>query len=276
MQTNRLLNLATAYVLLFGLLVFSLSCKKDDELNPVPVEKVPKIQKVAYTDKDFYEFSYTNEGKLQTFMSQWVYMEGGSLQTRKVVTEYSYNSAGLLELANTQGLQTKYFYNGTTLSRTEEYDHQNRLIITKHYTFNSLNKLKEVHDVITDPTENNKITAEFKKTFVYDSMGNLVLLTDLTKQENGKYEIRRTTQYDGFDTKKYLPLEFYPYLPGVQLFVNNPLKETAKSKDGTLVKPIETYTYEYNTKDYPVKKSITYTGGSQPGSATITYTYMPE
>ncbi|MBD0259810.1 MAG: hypothetical protein ICV83_29175 [Cytophagales bacterium] len=267
----------TGYALLFVLALLS-SCNDRENPGPGPAAS-PKLKKLAYTQNDFQEFTYSTDGLLSRYRSQWNFVEGEDGQLKNFFVDFHYdNGKKLKELtfANGGG-PVKYVYEGNVLKKTEEYDHKGRLVITHYYTFGG-NRLTEVRDVINDLDDQSQ--RQLKRTYEYDAKGNLTAQREYYLNVGTEAFVQtEVTTFEGYDDKKNPEgqLDVYPYLPHVRLRVNNPARKTrTATTNGSRVTWIEEYTYEYNAEGYPLKKvtKITVPGADPVPLRTGTYEYQ--
>lgn len=95
--------------------------------------------------------------------------------------------------------------------------------------------------------------------FFYDKRGNLKKQQRFYILENGEHSLQTTTEYE-FDDKHNPYFSFRRLLiPGQNTNVNNIVKETytLHFEVDKFIQPVQTteYSYEYNSLDYPVKRS---------------------
>jgi hypothetical protein len=188
---------------------------------------------------------------------------------------FEYSSSGLLtKVTFDSGYYNKYYFDGNTLKKTEEYDNKGRLRLTHLYTFNVGRQLTEsvsqVHDLVEGEAN------QFKQSYSYDSRGNLTeqrLFNKLPGQAS--FTLSSITKYEEYDTKKSadnLTINF-PYLPGTIFYKNNPGRITHLGADGTTVLSAYLHTYTYNEKEYPSQKSTLMQTSPVVVPLTATYEY---
>lgn len=96
-------------------------------------------------------------------------------------------------------------------------------------------------------------------TYSYDEKGNLIKVERYHILQNGSHELQTTTEYE-FDNKNNPYFSFRNLLiPGQNTNVNNIVKETytLHFEVDQFIQPVQIteYSYEYNSLDYPVKRS---------------------
>jgi len=262
--------------LLAGLLLpagFFSACQRN--ADPTPVHMQPdgkRLKRITWADTDFQEFSYNAGGLLTQYVSQWLLVMGTD-QVKRVETAFDYNARQQVVRSVTNGrLETKYFYRGNRLERSEEYDHQGRLAITHYYNFNAGQQPLEIRDVITDPTEGNRVTGELKRVFEYDGRGNNTVQKEYVKNlVTGVFELDYSLHFEGFDRNRYVEnaVALTPFVPHARLWTNNYASRTLRDQDGNVLQPSQTYTFGCDEGGYPVRKRMGNSGGAI--TATVAY-----
>jgi hypothetical protein len=161
--------------------------------------------------------------------------------------------------------EVKYYYKGGVLEKSEEYDHKGRLAVTHYYVFSTRHQPLEIRDVITDPTDGNRVTGELKHVYEYDAKDNNTVQKEYVKDlATGTFALNLSMHFEGFDNNKYVEnaTALNPYVPHARLWANNYASRTLKDKNGNNLQPPQLYTFECNAAGYPVRKSM--------GSANVT------
>lgn len=226
---------------------------------PAPAENRLRVKRITWADTDFQEYTYDANGRLTRYVSQWLYVMGTD-QVKRVESAFEYNRQGQLTRMVTENLwEVKYFYKDTVLEKSEEYDHKGRLAVTHYYLFASGHWPREIRDVITDPTDGNRVTGELKRVYEYDHKGNNIVQKEYVKDlATGTFTLNLSTHYEGFDTNRYVEnaTALNPYVPHARLWTNNYASRTLKDKNGNVLQPPQLYTFECNEEGYPVRKSM--------------------
>ncbi len=261
---------AACWVVLPGLLF---SCTRDN--TPQPADASFRIKKVTWSANAFEEYTYLPDGKIASYVSQWVNMNNGVQEIKRITANFTYDAAGYLnKIVFDSGFYNKYYYEGTVLKKMEEYDNNNRLRLAHTYTYSSNGRLTEslsqVHDLFEGEAN------QFKLTYTYDTQGNLTeqkLTNKLPNQTT--FTLSSITRYEGYDDKKSVDnlTVVFPYLPGITFYVNNPGKQTTLGPDSTTVSFVHSSTYSYNEKGYPAQKTVRIETSPQVEPQTASYEY---
>jgi hypothetical protein len=237
------------------------SCREsvDCGCTPPPAEDRFRVKRITWAETDFQEYTYNPGGLLTKYVSQWLFVMGTD-QVKRVESTFEYNAQGKITRMVTENLlEVKYFYKGNVLEKSEEYDHKGRLAVTHYYTFGTGHRPLQIRDVITDPTEGNRVTGEIKRVYEYDGRGNNTMQKEFVKDlATGEFALNLSTHYEGFDTHKYVEnaTALNPYVPHARLWTNNYASRTLKDKTGKVLQPPQLYTFECNQEGYPVRKSM--------------------
>jgi hypothetical protein len=273
-RLNHFPKIAFAFLLLLaGLLP---SCHETNCIEPNQPEQFPavteRIKRITWAETDFQEYEYNSDGLLSKYTSQWLFVQGTD-QVKRVETAFQYNNEKQVVRSITgEAYETRYYYKNNVLQRTGEYDHRGKLAVTHYYTFNHRNQPLQILDVVTDPTDGNKVTGELKHVFKYDSRGNNTVQEEYVKNmSTGAYEYSHGLYFEGFDNNRYVEnaVSLNPYVPHAIRWVNNYTSRTIKDKDGKVLQPPQIYSFQYNEGGYPVRKTMEH-GGVQI-NATISY-----
>lgn len=226
---------------------------------PAPVEDNIRIKRITWAETDFQEYTYDADGLLTKYVSQWLFVQGTD-QVKRVETVFEYNARKRISRSVTENLmEVKYYYRGDVLEKSEEYDQKGRLAITHYYTFGNRNEPLEIRDVITDPTDGNRVTGELKHLFEYDFRGNNTVQKEFVKNlATGTFDLNYSIHFDGFDQNKYVEnaVSLDPFVPHAVRWINNFSSRTLKDKNGNIMQPPQLYTYECDQQGYPVRKSM--------------------
>jgi hypothetical protein len=245
-------------------------------IEPVQAEQFPttsqRVKRITWADTDFQEYQYDSNGLLSKYISQWLFVQGTD-QVKRVETDFQYDTGKKLVRTVTGNLyETKFFYRGNVLEKSEEYDHLGRLAVTHYYTFNHRNQPLQIRDVITDPTDGNKLTGELKHVFKYDNRGNNTVQEEyIMNLTTGAYEYSYGLHFEGFDNNRYVEhaVALNPYVPQAKRWINNYTSRTLRDKTGKVLQPSQKYTFHCNEEGYPLRKTMEHGGVSI--NATITY-----
>ncbi|MDO1444936.1 hypothetical protein Q0590_01670 [Rhodocytophaga aerolata] len=261
---------AACWVVLPGLLF---SCTRDT--TPQPADAPSRIKKITWRATDFQQYTYLPDGKIASYISQWLYMNNDVQEIKRTTANFTYDAAGYLDkIVFDSGFFNKYYYEGTVLKKMEEYDNSNRLRLTHTYIYNSNGRLTEslsqVHDLFEGEAN------QFKHVYAYDARGNLTeqkLFNKLPNQTT--FTLSSITRYEGYDDKKSVDnlAIVFPYLPGITFYVNNPGKQTTLAADGTTISFVNSSTYSYNEKGYPAQKTVRIETSPQVEPQTASYEY---
>ena len=277
MKTN-LVTVALAIVLAF------VSCKSDT-LNPntTPTDtknnpgedkdsiNVFRRTKLSWSGTDYKEAEYDAANTPIRYTTQNLY-EQGTGKVIKVIYTFINTGNQLTRLEASNGSYIKYSYDGTRISRTEEFAPTGKLLSTRRYQYFPNNRLKRVDQT----QEEGANVIETVRTFAYDNQGNLTQLVDATKDaQTGTYQVELVTRYTDYDSHKNVTnlWMLYPILPNVTFQVNNPATITryTEGPDGAELELHRSqYVYKYNAQGYPVSHTQT----DPSGTLTATYTYI--
>ncbi len=177
----------------------------------------------------------------------------GTDQVKRLETTFAYDDQKrLISTTTNGGPPTKYFYGGNTLERAETYDHQGNVYVTHFYQFASPGRLSQKREVYADGNE-------VRTTYYYQQGGNLATERIYRKNDStGNLEFTFSVHYEGFDDKKYAEsaTSLNPYVPRVNLWVNNYTLKTLRGKKGEILQPARQYSFKYDENDYPVQKTV--------------------
>lgn len=252
-------------VVLIFLVCFSfLSCNNDDNFEEPQVEGLLKTvliggevyQKFTYNkaalieeEKSKFHYSkylYSNMDRLAKSEHYW---DESIASSNSYVLEDALKRTEWVSPKNTDlDVFTTYEYDKYgELQKTITNRLQNDIVSTSNYKCNS-------NGQIETRTWKNDFGPESFDRYYYDSVGNLI-------KEERFYgvELQTTTEYE-FDNKNNPYFSFRSLLiPGQNTNVNNIVKETytLHFEVDKFIQPVQIteYSYEYNSMDYPVKRS---------------------
>jgi|GEM_PF-1966492 len=239
------------------------SCRETPDCGcgrpPAPAENRLRVKRITWAETDFQEYTYNADGLLTSYVTQWLFVMGTD-QVKRVESTFEYNAGGKITRMVTENrYEVKYHYKDGVLEKSEEYDHQGRLAVTHYYVFSPYHQPLEIRDVITDPTEGNRVTGELRHVFEYDRRGNNTVQKEYVKDlHSGDFLLNYSTHYEGFDDNKYVEnaTALDPYVPHARRWTNNYASRTMKDKDGKAQQPPQLYAFECNAEGYPVRKSM--------------------
>lgn len=242
-------NWSQGLVLMLAL-TFS-ACSSDDNANPQPESGV--IPDTFYESSYYRVMHHDGGGKLTRIQMVSVLPN----DTKEEINQlYSYNEAGRLLESNTEnGWRMVYSYTGDELTRTDEYI--NSQLSQYHlFEYNQQGKLAQRITYQNIPEEGGEIPVS-KDVFDYDENGNIAEERLYYYTSFGEEAVLLTVfTYSDYDEKHNSENLFLvnPFNPLAQFSENNPGKMLVRNAHGN-VSMTHTYTYQYNTKGYPVKKS---------------------
>lgn len=266
-------------LLLIPIVLFS--CKKEMKIMTVINQPETESSNVLLKDivvanlpAPYYHFQYDKEGKVNfvSFASELtrynvVYSQGRISEMRNNI------------LVNKDRLQYSYDSKGR-VSLIKYVDSAGIIFAKSSFTYNEQRLIKA--------ERKHKITGGFivdrTMTMLYYANGNLMQLKDHRPAMDGQPESTVIDRFESYDDKinvdgfRLLHPDFFEHLfllPGVQLQINNPGKET-RTGDG--INYEVNYTYTYNEKSAPLTKRgegiITNGDGSlQTFKTSSAYTY---
>ncbi len=259
METSQYTYLrALRGLLVFWILFCMHGCNRPNLFEePLPVQKLPKLNNVVAFNRK-HEFFYDSKDFVNRINIINNYQSEDEFSTYYTLT---YNSSGRLVKVLGQEesgtvRETNYFYDKTSLVKTEEYSNK-ILTRTIAYTFNPAGQLVEKTRKVAQPNDQEPETLKY--VYVYDAQGNL---TQETSYSPGKtpedWTVYQTVLYRKYDDKPYVEqMMKYPLLPHVIMHRNNPQEIIVK---GGWYSYLITNAYEYNDKGWPIKRVI---GGTE-------------
>lgn len=256
-------------MLLLTLAVFS--CSSDDDNNPqTELEVIPD----TYSELNYSRtLHYDSEGKLIRVQMISVFPNNVTDESNQY---YSYNLQGkLVECTTNNGWRMVYSYSGNNVVRTDEY--VNSELRSQYHTFEYTpnGKLAKSITYQNIPEEGGEIPVS-SSVYEYDADGNLKFEKLYYYTTGGAEAVLLTVfTFGAYDDKPNSENLFSinPFNPFMKLSKNNPGQLEVKNGNG-VVSSTNTYTYEYNAKGYPVKKSthtVLYNG--QEGDYETVYTF---
>jgi len=217
-------------------------------------------------------------------------------------TMMSYNGNKLINCVNSYGSSPVFTYDGNFISKEVDngggssnlvttLSYNNNLLsseistfpYTYTYTYNSDGSITE--DKITTINSSGNPYTSIGKVVRYYSMGNCIREENYTQINNVMTHMSTVLySYDDKNTPEKNILGFYIWKNSQGIIgVNNKVVETHKNASGVITS-ISQFTYQYNSQNYPITETETYTPytisssgtSSTPGTSspsTITYTY---
>ena len=261
-------NWSTSLLLLLAL-AFS-ACSSDDHTNPVPEPGV--IPDTFYESSYYRVMHHDGDGKLVRVQMISILPDNKKEEINQV---YSYNEEGrLLESNIENGWRMVYTYTGDVLTRTDEYINsqpgQYHL-----FEYNEQGKLAQRITYQDIPEEGGEIPTS-KDVFVYDENGNLTEERLYYYTSYGAEDVLLTVlAYSDYDDKHNSEGLFAinPFNPLAKFSKNNPGKMLVKNAHGNVAMTYS-YTYQYNTKGYPIKKNTqTLLHNGEQGSYQSVYSF---
>jgi hypothetical protein len=257
------------YHLLFVVLVFLSSCNHDDFSDEIFNGTL--LTEVRMGNEVYYRYTYTEANLILEEKSKFHY------------SKYQYNN-------RTQLIHSDHYWdervassNSVTLEnamqRTEWVNPGNTQKDT-YFSF-EYQKSGNLEKRIVHRLNNNTSSVDFFRynkqgkidrrtwyddgkesgydTYFYDERGNLSKVERYHILQDGSHKLQTTTEYE-FDDKNNPYYSFRSLLiPGKNTNVNNIIKETytLHFEVDKFIQPVQTteYSYEYNSLDYPVKRS---------------------
>lgn len=260
-------SLAFLFTLCLTALFTDCSEKEKGAPAPLPAEQSKvKISKISRTNQDRL-FIYNGAGNLTEIKTVNKFNSGVTLSSSQHI---SYNSAGKVDRVTLQEdgykIETRYLYENGKVVKTEEYfnDHLSSYV---YYTYNPHGKLISSLTFQTD--DFNQFREYWKHTYTYHENGNLHVQTTYLKGPASDWALFQTFRYEDYDNRpNFEYLTAHPVLPEVITQQNNPGRLIHTNGHG--VAATSTYAYEYNSDQYPVKKTVS----SPKNNFTIEYSYI--
>ncbi|MBD2703076.1 hypothetical protein IC229_20685 [Spirosoma sp. BT702] len=226
-----------------------------------------KTLKIARTDTDYQMIQFDAARKPVQYVNQHVVdQETGAV--RRSTYQFLHGLDGRLYRVNTVGGgYVVYLYGdnaGGPVLSTEEYDGKGEPLVLRAYSYSGDNRLIAIdqrRDDGSPPT---------RRTYQYDSRGNLSLISDFVMDTQFRYVLETTTSFEDYDNGIQVEnlLAEFPFLPGVTFHRNNFCTKVIRYKDGREISR-ETATYTYNKQGLPTQK----VSRVRAGTLTTTYTY---
>lgn len=215
------------------------SCKKD----PKPVQQPPgrSLLRVAAANNGIVsKFQYDQQGQVIKFFYYRGYGD-------TAYQDYTYKNNLLHKITHYNTEFTEYFYEGTLLKKMEVSDHTNGITNYVEYTYRN-GKLGEEHKYHRN---NGQWELHQETTYDYDAAGNV--------HKINLYDgpmLQSTIEYSGYNDHPdpLLAIEKQKYRQGVKAMPRLFGKEVHYDGYGNIEWTTE-YTYEYDTKGYPVKRN---------------------
>lgn len=233
-------------LLSFAILLIVSSCSDDESVLPTVNQNSLKLTKTVAKDtngiiSETHEYEYNENGLL----NKHVETETSGGTTTWILY---YNSNNTIDYLTINGVQKIFIYTGGLISSDTFIE--DGVLYTHFYTYNSSNQL------IKEEQSQNGGGLEPSQTYVYDGNGNISNMT-----YNVGIPSESTTTYTYDNMKNPFRLAYSTNLSRIyNIGMNNIVSEGSS----------ETFTYEYNSDNYPNKKDVFYNGTL---TETIEYTY---
>lgn len=231
-----------------------------------PIMGTRRLQQIKFADTDFQELSYSKQGLLVRYKSQYLYVMGTD-KVRSTVADFIYDTNNrLVRLNLSHGGYVTYTYDGNIFPvKSEEFNALGQVTGTHTYRYSPKNQLIESLDL---SRLNNTDT---RRTYEYDPAGNLSAQREYVKTSGGAYDLQLSIHFENYDTKKHVEnaVAIYPYLPAVTFRYNNPGVRILRGKNGQELQPRQYYSYTYDAGGYPLSKQINTQGSTL--NAAFTY-----
>jgi hypothetical protein len=247
---------------------YVLSCKDkntDPQPKPEPQPTI-KLGKLSLSNQD-REYIYNTTGKLTQIKTTNKFPSGLALESFQHI---AYNEQGRIDKLWTENdnnkTETRYLYETDKVVKTEEYYNDNLTSYT-FYTYNSQGQL--VTRIIYQTDDYNQFREYWKINYEYNQQGNLTLETQYLKGTSPNWNFFQSFKFEDYDsTPNFEYLTGTPLLLNQNMQKNNPGKLTHTNMNNVAV--VSNYSYEYNDKNYSVKKTIS----SPKNNYSITYSYV--
>ncbi|GAB2682560.1 hypothetical protein GCM10027036_40810 [Flavihumibacter cheonanensis] len=240
-------------VLIAGCVVFS-SCRKNDDgpSSPTPLpENMKWVKKVVAGPNDYYSYTYSDQKKLGSYTSKWVFSpEGPIIRTYEV--SYQYQDGKVKEAVTQSGGKQLFFYKNNQLDRSEFYFPNGEKYADHQYMYNNIQQLTEIIETIVEPIEVSQVRTQL----FYDSKGNLTKRVNQQKMKGAnQFQLTSTLLVEQYDTKYHtIPAEIWgQFLPGLILHRNNPIRFKELLPNGTVHQIIH-MSYEYDANGFPTAR----------------------
>jgi hypothetical protein len=256
--------MSSRYLLLLPITQLFIACKKEKTIdNPPQPPVLLKEIVIPNLPSPYYHFEYDAAGKV-TFASY-----------ASDLTRYNilYDGERISEMKNNILVnkdRLQYFYDSQGKVEAINYADSSGIVYTRVDLFYDRDKLVKLERVRKSGTG---FVYDKRITMSYYPDGNLLDITYHYLPFNGQTEAFYTSHFEQYDNKinvdgfDLIHNEFFDHfflLPGVQLYKNNPGKET-HTGDG--VNYTVEYTYTYNDNNVPLNKkgNLVFTNGSNAG-----------
>lgn len=276
-------NFKNGIMMVLAVCMLSVSSCKDDaeEVKPIQEEIPPvaevvcKMTSVTYDEESPITLEYNEQGNVSS-LKMTASNSDGAFDV--YTTTYIYDSKPQLvrEESYTNGEMneyTSYEYQDGLLTSAKNYEYiagraEGDLLTTKTYKYDADKRAVEI--TLTYPSTEDNYFGGISTTskYTYDNKGNV----EMVENYNDGTIVGKVV-YSGYDDKP----NPYPLAKGIIIIdeeavsKNNPGKRAASyyiDNDGDGVMEdnggsVKTYTYEYDSKGYPVKITEVYEDGSQ-------------
>lgn len=240
------------------------SCKKEyrQEKESDHVLRLSSV-KNYHLDGTFYTvaYQYNNHGQLTSEKQ----IGGDSRILFETVLHYKHGRLEIEELGVSPKIsEFRYTYKDQLLSETEYIEHKSGPI-KHHFKRTFIHENSRLTKIIEKDLENDDLSNYRVLTYTGGNLTNIKMYDIHTSQLLNETKL----EYDN----KRNPFYGIKESSGNALYLsrNNVTQQTMLVKNGAPVEEITTYEFEYNTADYPVKKSHVFTSGGKLLEQTYTY-----
>lgn len=263
---------------LLSLLVIAFSCSKKNDPAPSASACLLSSSTTTFSDGSTWveKLSYNSSNIVSSM--QFQVTNGGS--TTSANYNYTYDGSGRLSKLTFVGTAQASDYSSIDITYSGSSANPSTIKVTlgdgsyslTTYTYNSTNQVTQSVNVYFDQSSNT--TSNSYRTYSYPNTTTL----NVSSAENyvglpadGGSSIS-TDEYT-YDDKSN-PIAGYDVIGATVATTNNVLthKSTAHTNNGDFSSTV-TYTYSYDSKGYPVKKTYLFTNIDPNSTVTITYSY---
>lgn len=233
--------------------------------NPLPAHGL--LKQIKWSETDHFTLTYNAQNQVEQLRLQWQYVQGDPTQIRTNLYNFQYDAQGkLMQVEQSGGWVTKYFYEGALIQKTQEIYPGGALASETVFVYANNRIVQENYRVSNAPTDPDNL---YKRLLSYDVKGNLVKVEIYEQKPDLSFALVQTNIYSDFDDQLN-PTNWllrHPYLPQVRWQFNNPRKEIVQT--GSDLPKTITYAYEYNAQGLPISKLENSTAG--PISVQLIY-----
>ncbi|AEI51967.1 hypothetical protein [Runella slithyformis] len=226
-----------------------------------PATTAPKIQKAIYSDRDFQQFEYDAQGRIDKYVSQWQSVQSEPDKITRIDNIFIYDAAGQLTTVRNQAGESRYRYQNGKVSTIETYATNGRLLSTMRIKWNDKNQVTEREEVIPTGLRLPDSPEATKWLYSYDSKDNCVKM-EYFYQKEGQYQLFETTLFSEFDNAPNAldAVAFHPFLPSAVFQANNPGRMTVTFAVNPSYQQRVMHQYRYNDKGIVTERSTTRQG----------------